>query len=159
MIAVTLQMLAMRLLRRPISQQLKITFWVSILLGGLTLVFKDKTFILWKPTIVNWLFAVALLASQYIGERNLLERVLGGQLKLPPVVWRRLNYGWAGALALSGALNLYVAYTFSEAFWVNYKLIGGFGLTFIYVAATILYLHRGGHLTANDETQPAEPRQ
>jgi intracellular septation protein len=156
MIAVTLQMLAMRLRKRPISQQLKITFWISIVLGGLTLAFQDKTFILWKPTIVNWVLAIALIASQYIGRRNLLERALGGQLKLPSAVWRRLNYGWAGAFVLSGALNLFVAYRFSEAFWVNYKLIGGIGLTFLYVATTIFYLHRGGYLASHD-TQPAEP--
>ena len=156
MIAVTVQIVGMRLLKRPISQQLKVTFWVSIVFGALTLVLKDRTFIQWKPTIINWLFAVALIGSQFVGERNLLERALSGQLKLAPPVWRRLNYGWAAAFTFSGALNLYVAYHFSEEFWVNYKLIGGFALTFIYVFATILYLHLGGHTTPRSEPQNVE---
>src|SRR5262245_2615415 len=158
MMAVTLQMLGMRLLKRPISQQLKVTFWVSIVFGALTLFLRDRTFIQWKPTIINWLFAAALIGSQFLGERNLLERTLGGQLKLPTKVWRRLNYGWATAFTFSGVLNLYVAYHFSEAFWVNYKLIGGFVLTFIYVLATILYLHVGGHMTSQSDAHNAETR-
>ena len=159
MISVTLQIIAMRVLARPITQTLKITFWVSIVLGGLTLLLRDKTFIQWKPTIVNWVFAVALIASQYIGQRNLLERALGEQLKLPAVVWRRLNYAWATGFALLGALNLYVVYHFSEAFWVNFKFLGIFGITFLYAMATIFYLHRRGHLDIQEDSKRVEPRQ
>ena len=157
MVAVTVQVVALRLLERPITQQLKVTFWLSLVFGALTLAFQDRTFIQWKPTIINWAFSLALIVSQLIGGRTLLERALGGQLKLSGKVWKRLNSGWAAAFALSGALNLYVAYRFSEAFWVNYKLIGGFGLTLLYVVATVLYLHVGGHL-AHAEPAPNTER-
>ena len=39
------------------------TLGVIVVFGGLTLIFRDDTFIKWKPTIVNWLFAAIVLAS------------------------------------------------------------------------------------------------
>lgn len=159
MIAVTLQVGALWALRRSVSQQLKLTFALSLVFGALTLIFQDRTFIQWKPTIINWLLAGVLIGSQYVGERNALQRMLGGQLNLPAAVWRRVNAGWAVGFLLSGALNLFVAYRFSEEFWVNYKLFGGFALTLLYIGVTIVYLHQSGHLedtsgAGNDTERP-----
>lgn len=157
MIAVTLQLVLMWALKRGISKQLKLTFWISLVLGGLTLFFRDNTFILWKPTIVNWLMSMGLLASHFIGRHNIVQRFLGQQLTLPISVWTRLNFGWAAGFFLAGALNLVVAYNFSEAFWVSYKLIGGFLITFCYIVATVVYLHVGGYLKeADDEAEDPE---
>ena len=47
MIGVTLQLLAYKLLRKPIGNELKLTFWVSMVLGGLTLIVRDEAFIQW----------------------------------------------------------------------------------------------------------------
>ena len=145
MLAVTVQVAALWLLKRPISGQMKVTFWLSLVFGGLTLLLHDKTFIQWKPTIVNWAMAGALFGSHF-SKRNLVERVLGNQLNLPATVWARLNFGWATGFFVAGALNLYVARNFSEAFWVNYKLIGGVAITLIYVLITAAYLGVSGYL-------------
>jgi intracellular septation protein len=155
MVAVTVQVGGMRLAGKPIPQQLKVTLWLSLIFGGLTLVFQDKTFIQWKPTIINWVMAGAMVASQFVGPKNLVHRFLGRQLDLPGPVWTRLNLGWAFGFMLAGALNLVVAYNFSEAFWVNYKLIGGFGITLFYVIVTVVYLTAGGHF-AEDANQPSK---
>ncbi len=136
-------------LERPMQVQ----FWAVVVLGSLTLALNNATFIQWKPTLVNWILAAGLALSQIFGERNLLERMLGGQLPLPRRAWNHLAWGWSGAFFFAGALNLVVAYQFSEEFWVNYKLFGGFALTFCYVVATIIYLARAGHL--NDQEEPA----
>jgi intracellular septation protein len=141
-----LQVVVLRVTRRPISTQLKFTLAVALIFGGLTLLFHDKTFIQWKPTIINWAMALALLGSHFASRRNLIERMLGHQLTLPDGVWSRLNFGWAFGFFVAGALNLYVAWNFSEAFWVNYKLIGGFAITLLYIVLTIIYLTIGGHL-------------
>lgn len=146
MAAVAVQIGITAAMRRPISHQLKLTFWLTVAFGGLTLAFQDKLFIQWKPTIINWLLAAVLLGSQYIAGRNLIQRMLGHQLTLPDRVWRRLNGGWALGFFVAGALNLFVAYTFSEAVWVSYKLIGGFAITLSYAALTLGYLAAGGYL-------------
>lgn len=146
MVAVAAQVLAYRLLGKAVSRELKITFWASLIFGGLTLALRNETFIQWKPTIVNWLLAASLVGSYYLGRKNLMKQLLGNQLSLVDAVWTRLNFGWAFGFFLAGALNLVVAYNFSMEFWVSYKLIGGFGLTFLYIVITMIYLSRKGLL-------------
>jgi intracellular septation protein len=111
--------------------------WVSLALivvfGGATLLLHDPTFIKWKPTILYWLFAVVLIGAQLLFNKNLIAAMMQGQLKLPDWVWVRLNWGWAIFFALMGALNLYVAYNFSEADWVNFKLFGIMGLMLVFI--------------------------
>jgi intracellular septation protein len=154
MIAVSVQMAAYLLLKRPISRELKLTFWVSMLFGALTLIFRNELFIQWKPTIINWALCGSLITSHFIGQRNLIEHVLGKQLTLIEEVWVKLNFGWAFGFFLAGALNLVVAYNFSMEIWVSYKLIGGFALTLTYVAITMTYLARKGFLP--DDTEGLE---
>ena len=38
--------------------------------------------------------ALAFAGSQFIGNKNLMERTLGSQLELPKQVWTRLNVLW-----------------------------------------------------------------
>ncbi len=158
MVAVTVQVLAYRLLGKPVSRELNLTLWASLIFGGLTLVFRNETFIQWKPTIVNWLLAGSLVGSYYVGRANLMKQLLGKQLSLVDEVWTRLNFGWALGFFIAGALNLVVAYNFSMEFWVGYKLIGGFALTFLYIVITMIYLSRKGMLDApNGAPQREQP--
>ena len=155
MIGVTLQVIIYYLLRKPIGNELKLTFWVSMVFGGLTLYFRDETFIQWKPTIVNWAFAAALIGSQRFFGKNLIRSLLGAQLELPEPVWNRLNSGWALGFLIAGLLNLFVAYQFSMDFWVNYKLFGGLAITLTYLVITMVYLTRGGYLDDQPGLAPA----
>ncbi|MDZ7670747.1 MAG: inner membrane-spanning protein YciB [Gammaproteobacteria bacterium] len=151
MVGVTVQVLAYRLLGKPVSRELNMTFWASLVFGALTLIFRNETFIQWKPTIVNWLLAASLVGSYYVGRTNLLKQLLGKQLSLVDEVWTRLNFGWAVGFFIAGALNLVVAYNFSMEFWVGYKLVGGFALTFLYIIITMVYLARKGFLEGHDD--------
>lgn len=112
------------------------TFVAVTVFGGATLVLRDETFIQWKPTIFNWALAIAFMGFQLFTKRNLLERTLGAQLTLPSAVWSRLNLLWVGNFAIVGALNLYVAYGYSEATWVSYKLYSAIGFTLLLTIIT-----------------------
>ncbi|HSG89934.1 MAG TPA: inner membrane-spanning protein YciB [Pseudomonadales bacterium] len=155
--AQTLQMGVMYALHRRLDRQMKIQFWIVLVLGGLTLAFGDGRFIQWKPTLVNWLLACAVAGSQFIGERNLLERMLGEQLALPRSAWRHLAWGWTFGFLFAGGLNLVVAYNFSEEFWVNYKLFGGLGLTLTYTVITVIYLVVNGHMQEEENADTQAP--
>jgi intracellular septation protein len=148
--------LVFRALKRPLSREFKMTLWASLVFGALTLVFRNEAFIQWKPTIVNWLLAASLIGSFYVGQTNLLKKLLGKQLNLVDEVWTRLNFGWAFGFFFAGALNLIVVYNFSMEFWVSYKLIGGFALTFSYIVLTMIYLSRKGFLADPGGGKPAE---
>ncbi len=151
MIAVTVQVLVYLALRKPLSRELHITFWASLVFGSLTLIFRNPTFLQWKPTIVNWLLAASLLGSFYVGRTNLLKQLFGKQVSLVDAAWSRLNFGWAVGFFVAGVLNLVVAYNFSMSVWVSYKLVGGFALTFLYMVLTVAYLSWKGFLPKEQE--------
>lgn len=113
--------------------------WVSlgliVLFGGMTLLLDDPIYIKWKPTVLYWLFATVLLGSALLFKKNLIRAMMEKQVALPDRVWSNLNLAWAGFFALMGVLNIYVAYNFSEADWVNFKLFGGMGLMLAFIVA------------------------
>ncbi len=119
-----------------------ITLALIVVFGGLTIALRDETFIKWKPTILNWLFAVAFLGSRFIGNKPLVQRMMESNFSLPDPVWRRLNLIWFIFFTAMGAVNLYVAFTFDTATWVNFKLFGMMGLTVLFVIAQAFYLAR-----------------
>lgn len=151
MAAVTCQLVLFKLRKHAVPTQLTVTFWVVWIFGGLTLFLQNKLFIQWKPTILNWLMAAALIGSHYFSKRNLIQRMLGSQLALPNRVWIRLNFGWAAGFLLAGIANLYVAYNYTESFWVSYKLIGGTAITLAYLGITVAYLALGGYLKMEED--------
>ncbi len=128
-----------------------ITLGLMLLLGGATLAFQDERFIKWKPTAVNWLFAMAFLGSQFIGEKNIIRRMLEGNIDLPAMAWTRLNLAWAGFFVFAGCANLYVAFHFETATWVNFKLFGMTGLTLLFMLAQGIYLMRHVQLPIEEE--------
>ena len=119
-----------------------ITLALIVIFGGLTIALRDETFIKWKPTILDWLFAAAFLGSQFIGKQPLVQRMLASNFSLPDSVWTRLNLLWIVFFTLMGGLNLYVAFTFDTETWVNFKLFGMMGLTVLFVIAQAFYLAR-----------------
>ena len=120
-----------------------ITLVLVMLLGGLTLALRDEMFIKWKPTVVNWLFAVAFMGSRFFGDRRaLVQRLMDQAVELPAPVWGRLNTAWILFFILMGALNLYVVYNFTTDTWVNFKLFGMMGLTFAFIFVQAFYITR-----------------
>jgi intracellular septation protein len=136
--------------RRRFEAMHLITLAVIVVFGGLTLILHNDTFIKWKPTILYWVFAALILGSQWLGGKTAMERVLGGQLPLPAAVWRRFNFHWGLFFLAMGALNIYVAFYFAldhdalwrQAMWVNFKVFGSLGLTFVFTLAHIPFLSK-----------------
>ncbi len=139
-IACFIQTIAHRLIKGEFEKSHVITLVLVALFGGLTLILHDEVFIKWKPTVINLLFAGVFIGSQFIGKKTIIERMMGGNLTLPPGVWIRLNIAWALFFVFLGGLNLYVAFSFDTDTWVNFKLFGLMGLTLIFVVAQSFYL-------------------
>jgi intracellular septation protein len=140
MAATVLQVLLTFALTRKFEKRLMWLASAVLVFGGATLFFHNQMFIQWKPTIFNWALALAFGASQFIGDRNLMQRTLGSQLHLPKAVWTRLNLLWTTNFFIVGGLNLYVAYGFSEATWVSYKLYSAIGFTVVLTILTALLI-------------------
>jgi intracellular septation protein len=122
------------------------TLWISLVIigifGGATIYFHNENFIKWKPTVLYWCFAVVLLFSQMVLKKNLIRAMMQKQMSLPDGIWQRVNLAWVAFFVTMGLLNLYVAFNFSLASWVNFKLFGGTGLMFIFIIAQSLILSK-----------------
>ncbi|MFT4615695.1 MAG: intracellular septation protein [Bacteroidia bacterium] len=153
MIATVLQVAITWLITRELEKRLMWMLLAVMVFGGLTLGFRNEAFIQWKPSIFNWALALAFGTSQFVGERNLMERTLGSQLQLPKPVWTRLNALWVTNFAVVGSLNLVVAYNYSEDTWVTYKLYSAIGFTLLLTIITAIMI--SPHLT--DEESDKEP--
>ena len=67
---------------------------------------------------------------------------MDAQMSLPDAIWQRVNLSWVGFFAVMGVINLWVAFNFSTSAWVNFKLFGGIGLMFAFVALQAVYLNK-----------------
>ncbi|MCH9646165.1 MAG: septation protein IspZ [Proteobacteria bacterium] len=157
-----------------------ITFGLLVVFGGITLAVKDPAFIMWKVSVLYVVFALALIFSMWIGEKTLLQRMLGKELELPSQVWNQLTWIWGlgfvgiaivnayyvdaalktrealfGVTALDPKIELteldcvtttaeqlcLVAQQTEES-WVNFKLFGTMGLTFILIIITVIMISK-----------------
>ena len=137
-----LQILLGRLITKKFERQYIVIFLVVLILGTATLLLKDDRFIKWKPTIVFWIFSLSFLASDYIGSRNLSERLMGQLFNAPGNVWRQANLSFVAFFLLCGFINLFVAYNFSTEAWATFKLFGFLLLNIVYIVGLTLFLSR-----------------
>jgi intracellular septation protein len=128
--------------RARVSASVWLSAVLIVVFGGLTVWLQNEWFIKWKPTLLYWAFAAVLAGGRWIWKRNLLGVLFSGELQLPPVAWDRLLVAWAGFFLVLGGLNLFVAYQFSTAAWVNFKTFGLLGLTLAYSVFTGVYVAR-----------------
>jgi intracellular septation protein len=133
---------------RKVEPMLWVSLVVIAIFGGATIWFNNEMFIKWKPSILYWLFGIALLAGRLVWNRNFVRSLLGAQISVPDPVWERLLVAWIAFFAAMGVVNLAVAYTVPTDTWVNFKLFGLMGLTLAFTLAIGVYLSR--HMKEKD---------
>ncbi len=99
-------------MHRKVETMHLVTLGLLVLFGGLTIALQDRAFIMWKPSVVNWLFAAVFLFSQFIGDKPLIERMMSHAISVPEAIWKRLNSLWVIFFLFMGAANLYIASDF-----------------------------------------------
>jgi intracellular septation protein len=131
--------------------------WVSLVMilvfGSLTIFLHDKTFIQLKPTALYWLFSAVLFISAEFFKKNWIQVLMSKQVTIKTEhkhsVWLTLNRAWSIFFFLMGALNLYIAFGYSEETWVNFKLFGSTGLLVVFVILQGVWLSR--HMEHSEE--------
>ncbi|KTF11951.1 septation protein IspZ [Pseudoalteromonas carrageenovora] len=129
-----------------------IFFGIAAVFGTLTLVFHDEQYIKWKATIIYAGLSLTLLVSRYALNKNLVKKALSSilenandskqEIRVPEPLWNKLNLLWVAITAGIAVLNIYIAYNFSLDFWVNFKVFGLMGITFVSIFATIIALYK-----------------
>ena len=121
----------------PLVSGIIITFF-----GGLTLYFDNKIFFYMKPTIINLIFAIALLFGKYFTKKNLLKVFFQNSFNLKDEGWAKLNYRWIFFFLSIAILNEIVWRTQSEAFWVNFKVWGLLPISFIFAISLVPLINK-----------------
>ena len=114
---------------RKVDKVLWISFGAIMVFGTLTLVLQDKRFIMIKPTLVYWIMASALAISHFWFHKNPIRLMMEKHFDAPDATWTRWLFIWVAFFGAMGVLNLLVAFNFSEAVWVKFKVFGTLTLT------------------------------
>ena len=126
------------------GQKVEPMFWISVavivVFGGLTLYFREGTFILWKPTILYWIFA-SILGYGTLVRKNFVKAIMGkAQINMPDKAWWMLQTLCMDFFVAMGFINLAVAYLCSLDTWVSFKLFGLMGLTIVFTIAVAIFM-------------------
>ena len=139
----------------------KMYFWSTVFLlvaGAFTLYFRNPLFLYWKPTVFYWVVAIAFLGSQFVSDVPLVQRFFGlvdglSIDKITESQWKKLNIVWVLFFIGAGLLNIYVAYNFEEATWVNFKVFGLMALTFVFMLGQTIWI---ANIIGEDGDEPEE---
>ncbi|MGQ0710467.1 MAG: septation protein A [Rhodoferax sp.] len=132
----------------------KVTLFMVLAFGALTLALHDERFIKWKPTVLYCAFAFGLAYAQWGLRKNVVQTLLGSQIDLPNGVWLRLQLAWIGYSAFMAALNALVVVFFSTDQWMNFKL-WGFALPVAFLVAQGFYI--APYLRSEDDKPSKDP--
>ena len=117
---------------KKVSPPLLITSFLVLIFGGLTIFFKDPTFIKLKPTIVYLLFSSFLFLGLKL-KKNFLKIYLSSLIKLNNLGWDILTKRWSLFFFTMAILNEIIWRNFSTDFWVSFKVFGFLPLSLIFM--------------------------
>ena len=143
--ATIFQVIYSKLVHKRVDKLLIFNAVLISILGGTTLWLHDANFIKWKPSILYWLLSGALLFFQFFKKKNLIKNLMEKQIQLTEKGWDQISITSAVFFGVLGALNLYIAFNFSESTWVNFKLFGITGLIMCYAVLIGILASRANH--------------
>lgn len=120
--------------------------------GGLTLWLNDETFIKMKPTIIQILFG-SILVGGLLTNRLFFKSLMGSAWQMSEEGWRILTVRFSLFFFFSAILNEVIWRTQSTEFWVNFKVFGLMGLTFVFMLSQLRLLKRFA-LEKNSQADP-----
>ncbi|MDP8033238.1 septation protein A [Pasteurella atlantica] len=140
-IATIIQLILLKVFFGEVTKMQLFMAGFVLIFGGLTAYFDDIRFLQWKVTIINGLFAFALLFSQFVLKSPIIKYLLGKEIQLENKVWNNLNLGWAVFFIFCMLLNIYISEFMSEDIWSTFKVFGLTGLSLIATIITGVYLY------------------
>ena len=156
LIAATIIQISYNWLRhKKIEKMHIITLVLVVVFGGATIYFKEAQFLIWKVTLANWLFAIVFYGSHFIGNKTpIVRRMMQANISMPDAAWHNLSISWILFFFITGVINLFVAHFYDFDTWVDFKLFGILGLTFIFVIIQAIFLSK--HISEESTDTTAE---
>ncbi len=114
---------------------------IVLVLGGITLLSGDTSFIKMKPTLLYGSFAIALGVGVLKG-KGYISYILRQAIEMPDHAWLTLSKRWMIFFALMAIANECVWRLMTEDAWVKFKVFGLLGLTFAFMLTQIPFIYR-----------------
>ncbi len=121
------------------------------LFGSLTIFSGNEIFIKIKPTLINLVFAAILFGGALRG-KGLLKFLFESTMQMSDTAWRSFSVRWACFFLILAASNEIVWRSFSTDIWVNFKVFGLLGATFIFMLTQLPFLK--ANLIEENKQQP-----
>ncbi|CAM4004667.1 septation protein IspZ [Psychrobacter arenosus] len=122
-----------------LDKQQWVTLVLTVFFCGLTLLLKDDIFLKWKSTVINGIFAVALIISVFIN-KPLLKLAMKTVFTLTPSGWNKLTLAWAAYFILMAGLQYYFAFYTSEQTWIDFKSYGWIPVMLVFMIGQFVFL-------------------
>jgi len=132
MVATVIVLIISYVVERRVPVMPLITAVIVGVFGGLTLWLQDETFIKMKPTIIQAIFGTVLLGG-LLAKRLFLKSLMGSAWHITDKGWRVLTLRFALFFFTMAAINEAVWRTQTTELWVNFKVFGLMGLTFVFI--------------------------
>ena len=126
---------------RRVQPMTLVTAVLVVVLGGLTIYLQDATFIQRKPTLVSGLMGSLMLGGLLFG-RSLVQPLMGSSLSLTDEGWRKLTFRWGLFFYVVAAVNEVAWRNLSMDAWLNFKVFGILGMTFLFLLLQAPLLQR-----------------
>jgi intracellular septation protein len=121
------------LLLHRVSAMAIVTGLGVMVFGGLTIYLHNDLLIKIKPTVINLLFASALLGGLWFNQL-FVRSLLGEAIKLTEPGWRKLQLRWGLFFVFLALVNEVARYNLSTEVWAASKF-ASFPLTFVFMAS------------------------
>ncbi len=127
----------------------KMYLWSTLFLlvfGTAALLYRNAEFFYWKPTAFFWALAAAFIVNSLVSDKPLVRRFFDVAAEgfptdsIDDAFWRKLNLAWIAFFVFAGALNIYVAYSFAEDFWVKFKVFGLLPLSLLFAILQSIWI-------------------
>lgn len=156
--------------QKRVPPMLIVTFVIVTLFGGMTIYLQDPIFAYIKPTIINMIFAVAILGSFAFGF-NVWKALFGSIFEMPDRAWTILAIRWALFFIFLAFLNEFLwrhitdsvvdpsarwleGFEITESFWANFRFWGTYPIFFIFVALNIPITLKYAKEPGSEEVEP-----
>ena len=154
MVAITAALLYSWKKDHKLPPMMVFTAVLVLVFGGLTIALQDETFIKIKVTLINALFASILLVGLFSG-KMLLKTAFGHAFQITEAGWRSLTIRWIVFFAAMAVVNEAIWRNTTTDMWVNWKVFGQLGLTFLFLLLQVPLLQKHALEPATPE-EPAE---
>lgn len=118
---------------------------MSIIFGGITLIFSDVTYIKLKAVILNFGIGLGFLVTPYFNKDRLpiIQKLLGSMLELTQQGWNRLNWAWCGQFFLLAGLHYFFGFIYIEGkYWGEFTAFGDIIVSLSYLAILLFCLRK-----------------